>query len=75
MNVALFATITGMGLRYKEMRLKYLTLGALLHDLGKLRVPKEILSKKGSLTEEEFVIYEATLSVGSRNAEEYPFIT
>ena len=56
LNVALLATITGMRLGYKEKRLKYLTLGALLHDLGKLRVPKEILNKQGSLTEEEFVI-------------------
>jgi len=36
--------------------LQYLTLGALLHDLGKLRVPKEILNKQGSLTEDEFAI-------------------
>lgn len=55
-NVALLATITGMRLGYKEKRLKYLTMGALLHDLGKLNVPKEILNKPGSLKDDEFVI-------------------
>ncbi|MHB8125236.1 MAG: HD-GYP domain-containing protein [Desulfitobacteriaceae bacterium] len=55
-NVALLATITGMRLGYKENRLKYLTLGALLHDIGKLKVSREILNKPGSLTEEEFAI-------------------
>jgi putative nucleotidyltransferase with HDIG domain len=31
-----------------------LRLGAYLHDLGKVRVPHEILNKPGRLTEEEF---------------------
>lgn len=31
-----------------------LTLGALLHDIGKIRVPREILNKKGPLTRQEF---------------------
>ncbi|KJR46741.1 HD-hydrolase domain [Desulfosporosinus sp. I2] len=55
-NVALLAAMMGMRLGYKEKRLKYLTLGALLHDIGKLRVPKEILNKPDSLTDDEFAI-------------------
>jgi putative nucleotidyltransferase with HDIG domain len=55
-NVALLAAMTGISLGYRGKRLKYLTLGALLHDLGKLRVPYEILNKPGSLTDEEFAI-------------------
>lgn len=55
-NVALLAAIMGMRLGYKKKRLKYLTLGALLHDVGKLRVPKEILNKPGGLTDGEFAI-------------------
>lgn len=56
LNVALLSAIIGIQLGYKDKRLKYLTLGALLHDLGKLKVPKEILNKPGSLTDEEFAV-------------------
>lgn len=31
-------------------------LAGLLHDIGKLRVPREVLNKPGRLTEEEFVV-------------------
>lgn len=55
-NVALLAALVGTRLGYKEKKLKYLILGALLHDIGKLKVPKEILNKPGRLTDEEFAI-------------------
>ncbi|WP_242976086.1 HD domain-containing phosphohydrolase [Desulfosporosinus sp. FKB] len=53
LNVALLSAIIGLQLSYNENKLKNLILGALLHDLGKLQVPKEILNKPGILTEEE----------------------
>ncbi len=65
LNVAILATLTGMRLGYKEKRLKYLTLGALLHDLGKLNVPKEILNKPGSLTDDEFDIMKLHPKLGA----------
>ncbi len=39
-------------------------LGGLLHDIGKMKIPNEILNKPGKLTEEEFTIMKshATLS-------------
>lgn len=52
-NVAVLSSIMGMHMGYREKRLKNLTLGALLHDLGKSRIPKEILNKPGSLLGEE----------------------
>ena len=55
-NVALLSAMTGKRLGYKDEKLKNLILGALLHDIGKLRVPKEILNKPGSLTDDEFII-------------------
>ncbi len=64
LNVALLSTITGIQLGYKDKRLKFLTLGALLHDLGKLNVPPEILNKPGSLTDEEFSIIKKHPLVG-----------
>ncbi|HVJ50057.1 HD-GYP domain-containing protein [Desulfitobacterium sp.] len=55
-NVALLSALIGMRLGYENKELSDLTLGALLHDLGKLRVPQEILYKPACLTEEEFAI-------------------
>ena len=37
-----------------EYDIKCLRLSALLHDIGKIEIPSEILNKKGKLTEEEF---------------------
>ena len=39
-----------------ESQLTTIRLGAYLHDLGKVRVPHEILNKPGALTKEEFEV-------------------
>ena len=55
-NVALLTTLLGKELGYRGDHLRHLTLGALLHDLGKLAIPKDILLKPSALTSEEFKI-------------------
>lgn len=55
-NVAVFSVILGMGLKLDKESLNELALTGLLHDIGKIFVPREILNKKGSLTDEEFEI-------------------
>ncbi|KUO71796.1 MAG: hypothetical protein APF81_06760 [Desulfosporosinus sp. BRH_c37] len=65
-NVALLTALTGIWMGYKENSLKYLTLGALLHDLGKLQIPREILNKPGSLTDEEFKIIRKHTFLGEK---------
>ena len=55
-NVAVVSCIIGMGSKMSEKDLEGLVLAGLLHDLGKLKVPGEILNKKGRLTPEEFAI-------------------
>ncbi len=66
LNVAILSTMTGLRLGYNEKRLKYLTLGALLHDLGKLNVPTEILNKPGSLTDDEFAMMKRHPQLGAK---------
>ncbi|MEG6616407.1 HD-GYP domain-containing protein [Peptococcaceae bacterium 1198_IL3148] len=55
-NVCVLAIITGIALGYDRRRLKDLAVGAMLHDIGKIKVPKEILNKPGRLTSEEFAV-------------------
>lgn len=52
-NVAILSVMIGLGLNYNESRLRDLGLGALLHDIGKVKLPEEILKKDGPLTPAE----------------------
>ncbi len=51
-----YSMYIGQELGMSEEQLKILKLAALLHDVGKVEIPQEILNKKGKLTEEEFAI-------------------
>ncbi len=52
-NVAIIAVLIALNLDYNEAKLDDLALGALLHDVGMLAVPNEIIMKMGNLTPEE----------------------
>ncbi len=43
-------------MQFPENQIKYIRWGALLHDIGKLGVPDNILLKPGPLTDEEWVV-------------------
>lgn len=53
-NVAILSATIGIGFGFSNEQLKNLTMAALLHDIGKSDIPKEILDKTGKLTNEEF---------------------
>ena len=53
-NVAVLSIILGISLNLNKEELYKLGVGALLHDIGKVFVGKDILNKKGKLTDEEF---------------------
>lgn len=54
LNVALLANILGRWLHFDDEELKKITVAGMLHDIGKVLIPKEIIQKPGKLTEEEF---------------------
>jgi diguanylate cyclase (GGDEF)-like protein len=56
----------GRRLELDAEALKRLELGALFHDIGKIGIPSEILTKPGPLTPEERVIVEAHPELGER---------
>jgi putative nucleotidyltransferase with HDIG domain len=53
-RVALLAARVGEELKLSPTARRHLAVGGLLHDIGKLSVPLEILNKPGKLTDEEF---------------------
>ena len=53
-NVAVLSAALGQRLGLNKVRLGELCLAALLHDLGKTMVPKEILDKTAGLTDEDW---------------------
>jgi putative nucleotidyltransferase with HDIG domain len=56
LNVCVLSIAFARHLGYGEEELKIIGLGALLHDLGKIRTPPEILNKPARLTSEEFQV-------------------
>lgn len=55
-NIAELAYTVGKYLNYPEEKAIKLKIAGLLHDIGKVAIPSEILSKNASLTEDEFSI-------------------
>ena len=53
-NVCIFSLVLGQKLGLNKLQLYELGLGALFHDLGKMRIAAEITNKTGSLTDAEF---------------------
>ena len=56
LNVAIISRIIGKWLHFSNEELDTLTLAGLLHDIGKTKIPDEVLNKDGKLTDEEFQI-------------------
>lgn len=53
-DTALMCTFLGLSCNMTKESIKEVTIGGLLHDLGKIKVPSTIINKNGPLTDEEF---------------------
>ncbi len=56
LNVALIARRIGRWLKFDGNELDNLTLAGLLHDIGKAKIPADLLNKPGKYTDEEFAL-------------------
>jgi len=63
-NTAVISTIIGREIGIPEDKVRELSLAAYLHDIGKTRLPQEILYKKGKLTTEEFELIKSHAQLG-----------
>ncbi len=53
-SVAVYAVIVGQEMGYTGVDLEYLATAGLCHDLGKSKIPLDVLNKPARLTDEEF---------------------
>ena len=65
-NVSIYAISLGKRLGLNNLQLSELGTGALLHDLGKVKVPAELIRRDGSLREEEKAVMRAHPRLGAK---------
>ncbi len=65
-NVCIYALLLGQLLGFSKRQLESLGLSGLLHDMGKVSIPDDILNKTGKLTDEELAIIQ-THSLAGRD--------
>ena len=58
--------LTGIGIGLKKSILKELSAAGLLHDIGKLNLPLDLLEKAGPLSEEEYETMKTHSELGSK---------
>lgn len=63
-NVAVISIVLGKWLGFSRSDLEQLALAGLLHDVGKIVIPQDILNKTGKLTDEEFQIVRSHVMKG-----------
>ena len=64
LNVAMIARIIGKWLKWSREDLDQLVIAGLLHDIGKILIPPEVLNKEGRLTDEEFALIKSHAQKG-----------
>jgi putative nucleotidyltransferase with HDIG domain len=74
LRVCVLALTFGRHLDFSREHLELLGLGALLHDVGKMKVPTDILNKPGRLTQEEYEIVKRHVPYGVEILESMPQI-
>lgn len=74
-RVSVLSVTIGRALKLRPDELEVLRLGALLHDIGKIGVPDEVLRKPAALTDEEYDVIKQHPSLGARILRTVPFLS
>jgi putative nucleotidyltransferase with HDIG domain len=73
-RVSTLSVLVGRQLRLGEDELEVLRLGALLHDIGKIGIRDNVLTKAGALTREEFDIIKTHPTLGAHILRQVPLL-
>lgn len=65
-NVAIFAIAIGQRIGIPKKHLSFLGMAGLFHDIGKVRIPKEIINKTEKLTPEEWAVIRSHPVIGAK---------
>lgn len=72
LNVSIICRVFGQWLHMNDEDLDVLTVAGMLHDLGKLLIPPEIIKKPGRLTDKEFAIIKTHPYLGYKHVQNAP---
>ena len=75
LRVCILALAFGRHLGLEREALEILGIGALLHDIGKMKVPSEILNKPGGLDDREYTLMKSHVPLGVEILERMPNIS
>lgn len=73
-RVTRYAVATGRQLGLSTEVLRRIWVGGLLHDLGKIAIPDEILKKPGELTDEEYEVMKSHPLISASIVERSPYL-
>ncbi len=71
-NVAVLTMALAQAIGYPDTAVRMIGVGALLHDIGKMKIPAEILTAPGRLTPEQHVLVRRHPEIGARMLLETP---
>ena len=66
LRVTLYSMILAKELKFEPEFMEDIEIAGLLHDIGKIAMPKSILCKNGKLTDEEFVVMKSHPVLGEK---------
>ncbi|WP_440874457.1 HD-GYP domain-containing protein [Thalassotalea sp. PLHSN55] len=75
LNVSILMTMFAKHLNLEKDIIEQLTLGAFLHDIGKIKVPDKVLNKPGKLDKQEFEAIKEHVNLGVDILKDLPHIS
>ncbi|WP_175615130.1 HD-GYP domain-containing protein [Piscibacillus halophilus] len=63
-NVTVYTLVLARELHFSDRQIEEIGIGAMLHDIGKMKVPKTIIDKPGKLTDMEFEVVKEHTTYG-----------
>lgn len=75
LNTCVISLFFGVKMSMPKTKLMDLGMGAILHDVGKTKIPKSILNKPSKLTDEEFEIMKQHSELGYELIHEFKYLS